>query len=184
MLTQHKIIIIAGLSGVGKTYLMKRLEEQSDMFVRFSAGSLIKKRRLTMDRDQLRCLSSNEILQNQYALIEQLNQELQHVTENKLILVDAHMIIDSESQVIEIPLDIFKKINPSQIIFLHDDPSIILTRRKQDNCRKRPLRSIKQITEQQDKSLKMAKDYARCLSIPFKAITSIDAMSLGDLLLS
>ncbi len=40
----REITIIAGLSSVGKTYVINALMRESDSYTHFSAGSLIKKR--------------------------------------------------------------------------------------------------------------------------------------------
>lgn len=170
MLKQPKLIVIAGLSGVGKTYLIEKLMGTSDTFIHFSAGSLIKKRLAFIDRDKLRSLSSNEVLRNQYVLIEQLKEEMLSVLATQTILFDAHMIIDTESEVVPIPFDIFEQLNPSKIIFIHDSPEIILDRRDNDSSRDRPQRTSLELTAQQNQSLNMAENYARQLRVDFKSI--------------
>lgn len=182
MLKQHKIIVIAGLSGVGKSFLIEKAKRDITSIVHFSAGALIKKYFAEMDRDQLRLLNPNAVLQNQYVLIEQFNQELGYLSGPSLILFDAHMIIDSDDRITEIPFDIFFKLTPSQIIFLYEEPNIIIERRKKDALRIRPTRSIDQIEKQQDLSLAMAEDYACRLSIPFTSLKSSDKNSLSKII--
>ena len=180
----HDITVIAGLSGVGKTHVITELKKYSDVIIHFSAGSLIKKRRAAMNRDQLRLLSSNEILQNQYVLIEQLTHELKSISEHSLILFDAHMVIDTEDEVLEIPFEIFEQLNPSRFILLHDEPATILSRRATDASRTRPQRSVKQLDEQQKQSLKLAENYAHRLSVPFIAVSSNNLHVIKDKLLT
>jgi adenylate kinase len=171
------IIVIVGLSGVGKSYVIEQLKLSSDRFVNFSAGTLIKKRRSNMGRDELRLLDEEEILQNQYLLVEQFIEEINLIDKNKTILFDAHMLIDASEKVVEIPLEIFSKINPSQFIFLHEDPNIILDRRLGDASRKRPNRSFEEIRSQQNRSLDIVKEYAQQLNIPLSHYTSQELIS-------
>ena len=40
----HDITVIAGLSGVGKTFIIEKLASEFDSYFHLSAGSLIKKK--------------------------------------------------------------------------------------------------------------------------------------------
>lgn len=184
MSKRHNITVIAGLSGVGKTYAINELKKYSDTFVHFSAGSIINKQRMAMGRDQLRLLSHDDILQNQYILIEQLNRELESVPECSLVLFDAHMVIDADGEDFEIPFDIFEKLNPTNFTFLYDEPEKILYRRTRDVSRMRPRISVKQLEEQQEQSLRIAQNYAHRLSVPFLSFTPNDLGIIRDKLLS
>ncbi|MES2676906.1 MAG: AAA family ATPase [Pseudomonadota bacterium] len=169
------IIIIAGLSGVGKTYVINHLLQQfGTNYKNFSAGSLIKKRISSLAYDDLCKLDKNSVLQNQQLLVEQFNEELLETDKNFTILFDAHMVIDNHKEVIEIPYEIFKQLLPTKIIFLFDEPEKIITRRKNDESRKRHIRTTQEIKEQQDHSAMLAKKYARLLSIPLIEIKVSD----------
>ncbi len=178
MSRNYNITIIAGLSAVGKTYVINRLLKQSDRFKHFSAGSLIKKRLDNTGHDKLRELDKNNILANQYLLVEQFNEELKGVDKNIKVLFDAHMIIDSEQGIIEVPYEVFEKINPSEFIFLYDEPFKIIERRTNDNSRKRPIRSPEEIKSQQKRSIHLAKEYAARMSIPFKEVLVKEPLDL------
>lgn len=174
MSEQHNIIIIAGLSGVGKTWAINQLKRVTDTFTHFSAGSLIKEGLGIANRDELRKLSSNEIIQNQYLLVEQLHEELKNIKEGGLVFLDAHMLIDSGEAVLEVPFEIFERIKPSKLIFLHEKPEIILNRRASDSSRKRPERTLEQLDEQQQRSIHNVKIYARELNIPYLLVPASD----------
>lgn len=174
----HNITIIAGLSGVGKTYVIERILANDDQFIYFSAGSLIKKRLAVVDRDHLRLLSANQILQNQYALVEQFNIEMESVPKGSHVLFDAHMIIDIGVEVIKIPFDIFEKLAPSRIVLLHEDPEIIIKRRNLDSSREGPVRASIEIKKQQDLSQKLAAELSDHLSIPFITASTQDISEL------
>ncbi len=166
MLKQHDITVIVGVSGVGKSYFVRSLLNLSNDLIHFSAGTLIKKRLEKIDRDKLRLLSTSEVLQNQYVLVDQFNEELKTIEEGRRILFDAHMVIDTDKGLLEIPFDVFKKIKPSRFIFLQENPGVILERRLNDSSRDRPQRSEDQILKQQSLSIKLAREYAGKLSKP------------------
>lgn len=174
MSKQHEIVVVAGLSGVGKSHLINELKKGGSQFVHFSAGSLIKKRRNLSNRDELRLLGENEILQNQYLLVNQLKEELESLSDRSIVLFDAHMVIDSDESILEIPFEIFEKLNPSRFILLCCEPEVLLSRREKDSSRLRPLRSVKKLNTQQELSRKLAEEYAARLSIPFSSLASDD----------
>lgn len=174
----HDITVIVGLSGVGKTYAIEKIMASDDEFVHFSAGSLIKKRLAAVDRDHLRLLSTNQILQNQYALVEQFNIELESVPKDSRVLFDAHMLIDIGEEVIEIPFDIFETLAPSRIVLLYEAPEIIIKRRNSDTSRDRPVRTSLEIQKQQELSQKLAAELSDRLSIPFIKVSTQDISRL------
>ena len=180
----NNIILIVGVSGVGKTYAINSLKKSSESFTHFSAGTLIKKRRAETDRDALRLLNSSEILQNQYLLIEQFKLELKAISPEQVVLFDAHMLIHNNNELITIPLDIFQKLNPYRFIFLHDDPEIILSRRDYDASRERQQAVKEDINYLQERSFKMAQAYASKLSIGIQKVTPDELLNMKSELLA
>jgi len=178
----HDITVIAGLSGVGKTFVIEKLIRESGSYLHLSAGSLIKKRLANLDRDRLRELEKGSILANQYLMIEQFKEELNTINSRFSIIFDAHMVIDNDHELIEIPYEIFERLSPVRIIFLTDEAEKILERRKFDSSRKRPIRSIPEIIEQQNRSIIIAEKYSLRLSIPFIEIKSGDIQALSNVI--
>lgn len=176
------IVVIAGLSGVGKSYVVNQLKLDTDQFVNFSAGTLIKKRRSNMSRDELRLFDEKGIMQNQYFLIEQLLEEIGAVAKEKTILFDAHMLIDTDDKIIDIPLEIFSNINPSQFVFLFAEPEVILERRSRDVSRTRPNRTQEELRSQQDRALSLAIDYSRRLDVPITVAASSELTHIRSIL--
>lgn len=174
MLKQHDITLLVGISGVGKTYVVDRLIEANDTLVHFSAGSLIKKRLSVVNRDNLRKLSSNQIIQNQYVLVDQFNEELDSLKEFSRIIFDAHMFIDSDDGLLEIPFDILERLRPSRIISLRSDPEVISFRRNKDKSRDRHHRSISELSDQQCMSESLTLNLGERLNIPILKMTSDD----------
>jgi len=177
---QYDLTIIAGISGVGKTFIINKILNSDNKYIHFSAGELIKKRKENLSHDELRLLSSNEILRNQRLLIDQLNIEKSSICHNKHILFDAHMLIDTDKELVEIPLDIFEKLSPSRIVFLHEEPETIMKRRSTDLSRKRPIKTLEELQFQQDRSRILAMQYSNDLSIDFISHASIDKITLAE----
>jgi adenylate kinase len=177
---QFNLTVIAGLSGVGKTFIINEIMKGDSKYIHFSAGELIKKRRKNVSHDDLRLLDSSEILQNQHLLIDQLNVEKLAIDSGVHILFDAHMVIDTDNQLVKIPFEIFGKLTPSRMIFLHADPKIILERRVNDASRIRPVKTITEIQSHQDLSRLLAQDYCDKLSIELIHHTFEDEVSIID----
>ena len=178
----HDITVIAGLSGVGKTFVIEKLVCESDSYFHLSAGSLIKKRLANLDRGQLRKLEKNSILANQYLMTEQFKEELNTIDRRFSIIFDAHMVIDNDHELIEVPYEIFEQLSPARIILISDEAEKIIERRKFDNSRKRPIRSIPEIIEQQNRSIMLAQYYSSKLSIPFIEIKNGAMQELSNIM--
>lgn len=176
------ITIIAGLSGVGKTYIIEKLIQESDNYVHFSAGSLIQKQRAILNRDQLRKLDKSGVLANQHLIVEQFKEELKTLDKRFSVLFDAHMIIDNNQDTIEIPYEIFEQLKPIKLIFLFDEAQKIIERRMCDTLRKRPVRTISEIIKQQERSIALAQEYSHRLSIFFAQIKSGDVQALSKVI--
>jgi len=83
-----------------------------------------------------------------------------------LIVLDVHTVIDTSQGLIEITPRIFQAIGITQILVVVDDAKNIALRRQNDQKRKRPLRSIEALKEQQECSITVAHRAALFLNIP------------------
>lgn len=180
----HKLVVIAGISGVGKTVIINELMLSADRFVHFSAGALIKKQLDSIKHDELRLLGRDRILHNQYLLLAQLELELKSIAPDSYVLFDAHMIIDNDQELIEIPFDFFKRLSPSLFLFIKEAPEIILQRRSGDSSRARPSRTLIELQSQQDCSQVLVEEYCKKLSIPYYCFNSGQREELKQRLLS
>ncbi|MDX9783102.1 MAG: ATP-binding protein [Bacteroidales bacterium] len=178
MSNQRDITLFVGLSGVGKTFVINRLLSEERMCIHLSAGSLIKKKLTNIERDSLRVLNKEVILKNQFLMAEQFNCDLVDIDKDCRIFLDAHMLVDNDEELIDIPFSIFKMISPSRLIFLFDEVETIVARRQRDVTRTRPERSSEELAKQQDRSFLLAQSLCDYLSIPFYAFlpSEIDEM--------
>lgn len=175
------VAIVTGLSGVGKTWLLKLImDEVPGQFL--SASHLISEE---MNRqgielaghDQLRKM---DIEANQNALAEGFRRSIDH--DACLIVLDAHVAIDTPKGLTFIPSEIFAGINPSLFIFIEDDPAEIFRHRASDKSRKRPFRNVNTLSQQQTLTKDAASQIAAELGVPFHAIPAGDSRRLRDLL--
>ena len=165
---KSEIIAIVGISGVGKTTFIDGLKTRFD-FQHLSAGTLIgaeKKRRMEdIERDSLRL---SDIAINQELLI---NGFLRAKDErNSLIVLDGHTVIDTPQGLKPIPTDVFGKLGVQGFIFLKASPSVILAQRDNDQLRDRPLLTIDQISDQQERALCITQEIGLELGIPCEVV--------------
>lgn len=177
-MTDCPLIIIAGLSGVGKSYLMKQLLAVNPHCVNFSAGTLLKRGMQAQDRDALRLLGADKVLANQQILAEELNKERKQLNNTHTILLDAHMLIDGDEEEIELPLEVFERFKPACFAILTEDVDTLAKRREADATRSRPVRDVVTLKKQQERSIALARQYAEVMGVPFLHITHRDYSSL------
>lgn len=176
------ITVIVGLSGVGKTFVINRLMSEDEKCIHLSAGSLIRKRLANIERDSLRVLNREVILDNQFLMAEQFNSEISEISKDFKILLDAHMMIDNDKELIDIPFSIFQMINPNRLFFLFEEAGTIISRRKIDVTRGRPVRSENEIVDQQDRSLLLATNLCDYLSVPLYKFSSSEVDKMKEVL--
>lgn len=177
------IAIVTGLSGVGKSWLLKNAQKLEPMQV-LSAGSLIAEQ-LNADQPQsveYDGLREQDIEANQRALGRGFLQHLD--PRSQLVILDAHVVIDTPDQLEYIKTVVFSEIGVSLIIFLEDDPSRIVQNRLQDTLRKRPLRDKNSIKAQQDIAKERAQMIAAELGVPWHILRAGDLEGLLDILLT
>lgn len=173
--------IVAGISGVGKTWLLERVGAAVPMQI-LSASTLIRDSLARTDgqvtsQDHLRAL---DIDNNQAALLEAFNR---YIDPGKtLIILDAHVVIDTPDGLVHIGSDVFREINPDFVIFIEDKPQNIHRNRERDASRVRPERSVDSLAKQQKIAITVAREIADNLSIPIHFIDGGDEEALARVL--
>lgn len=175
------VAIISGLSGVGKTWLLQRVMTTVPGQL-LSASHIIEQElnrihHAPVRRDDLRKL---DITENQKALVKGFGRTVDR--DAGLVVVDAHVVIDTPKGLEFVPHDVFAGLNPSLFIFITDDPEAILERRLQDSARKRPFRDVTALALQQSQAITAAHQIATDLRLPFYTITAGDVEGLAALL--
>lgn len=176
-----EIIAIFGISGVGKSILINRFIKHSPEWVHLQAGQLIKAELKNVAHDKLRLEGNEAILKNQYLMIDAFWREIDTKQLSKVIF-DGHSIIDTGTDILDIPVDVIQALKPNKLVFINIAPGTILTRRANDNSRDRPALSEEQIEEQQNRALRQVEVYSAALSVPVEILENPEKNGLSTIM--
>ena len=121
------IIGIFGLSGVGKTTLVKKYISINNDVVGFSASAMIKNHGGVVNYDSL---TENTVQENQKILLNSINNY--EKTEDRPLIIELHNIIETPIGIVSID-DIFDSLKIDAACFIFKDPKIILKNRMNDS---------------------------------------------------
>ena len=166
----NKTVMLAGISGVGKTTFLNRLTSELS-FQHLTAGSLISMARAvkTNERDELRF---SDIEENQRLLIHGLH--LARDRNASLVILDGHVVIHTASGLEAINPEVFRALGINAILHLVGKTKQILENRAKEISRNRPRLSPQELEQHQSFSLLTASELSRTLDIPWLKITSAD----------
>ncbi|MFE4710850.1 ATP-binding protein [Paenibacillus sp. NPDC056722] len=120
-----KIVFVAGIHGVGKTYLCNSLTKELDV-PHFSASKLISKQR---DYEFSISKRVQQIKENQDFLISAIHNYTQDFP---TILLDGHFcLLNEEGNIERLPEETFEKLNPVCFLLIVDNASTIASRLKE-----------------------------------------------------
>jgi adenylate kinase len=157
----QRIVAVTGISGVGKTTLLRRLSDQFS-FQHLQASTLIKTARSRAasisSTDELRSLG---IADNQTHLVEQFRKEVDAAAE--LVAIDAHTLVELPQRTELIEPSVFKALDIGSMLFLTDDAGAIAQRRHSDSARTRPLKEAGEIAALQLQAETQAKRICNAL---------------------
>lgn len=131
--------LIFGVSGVGKTHSCRDFIARHPHYLFTSASTLLSEAK-EMSGEQLRTASPKEIGNNQFLLVEAFLRFRKEKIEWP-VLMDAHAVIDNDSELVPIPIEIIKGLQPDLLILLEASAHEVASRRSADK-RKRPARDI------------------------------------------
>lgn len=172
-MTKFPIITVFGLSGVGKSTLIRTFLSSAPQWTHLQAGSLIKEALASVDRDALRLVGNEQIMANQKLMIGKFWGKVK--TANGPIIFDGHSVIDTGNELLKIPTEIIQQLSPQRIVFISASPLIIKERRDADTARKRPELSEETLGVQQEAAFSQAKIYADEIKIPLHRLESPDS---------
>lgn len=169
MKIDQRISAVVGLSGAGKTTLIRTASEIVD-FVHLSASDLIKAQIKRDEGSELgsEILRLGSIPDNQTRFVEAFKAQASGV--GKHIVLDCHTMIDTPSGLERVPTGTFRAVMVSEFIFLYVDPAEIFKRRSQDVDRIRPCRRIDELGDQQELALQATYEISNALEIPITVL--------------
>jgi len=168
------VILVAGLSGVGKSTAISRIKELQ--FLHLSASELIKEE-LARNIDQTPTseeLRTGPVLDNQSALIAGFKRR--RAGWEGAVLFDAHLVIDTGPELLTLPIEVFDATSVDGILLLEERPEVIAERRKRDDRRRRPDRLIAELTQHQERQQERATEIATELTVPL-IVTNTEGFS-------
>ncbi|SES97552.1 AAA family ATPase [Thorsellia anophelis] len=142
------IVGFFGLSGVGKTHLIKRLVSNTDEFIQISASKLIKSEGGVI---QFENLNRRVLLDNQNKLVSSI-QKLK--SEKKNYLIEMHTILETKNYIFTVPDIILNQLRDvlDLAFFLQASPQFIRHNRLMDS-KTRAIKTDLELAEAQELSL-------------------------------
>jgi adenylate kinase len=175
-----KVIGVFGLSGVGKTRMIRAATDGRDTVVHVQASALIKQglADASISSEALRQSSGDRMLSNQNVLLAMFEKVLA-AERSKLVIFDGHLMIDTDADLIEIPLGVVAGLRPAALVHVEGRPEIISARRREDKERTRPARTEAILAEHQARSRQACCQFAAALGIDALVVAndSPDALS-------
>lgn len=170
------VIIIFGLSGVGKTTLCKAFVRQYPQYIHLSASQMLREATGRMS-EELRKSDTKTIRERQIILSAVL-QEKRRGRDSSPVLIDAHSVIDNDRTLVPVPTSAIAAMKPTGLVFIAADPVTLLQRRTADS-RERPLRTVDELREQQERAEGVAHAFAEELSLPINSdnISTVDELA-------
>lgn len=184
-MTAPVVIGVFGISGVGKSWLVGEVAARIPGTLHLQGGALIKQGLAgpSVSSEMLRRASGDRIIAGQRILIAMFNRELaEHPSSIVLFdLFDGHLLIDTETELIEVPQAVIAALSTAILVHVEADASLIAARRNADTQRKRPVRDIVTLAAHQALSRRLCQDCALTLGIPMHIIGSSDVGGLAAL---
>ncbi|MGF1924796.1 MAG: ATP-binding protein [Bacteroidia bacterium] len=159
---ESSLILILGISGVGKTSLSVEYAERNSGFRSISASSLIAEKKLGLSPATL-----DEIRRNQEALVSSVLHQKQD-NPGTTLLLDGHAAIETPSGASAIPDDVFDRIQPTAIVLVYDDPVEISARR----FLKKKSGNVEHVKNLQILERELSSMHARRIGIPYREVRS------------
>ena len=170
-------VLVFGVSGVGKTSLIAQVLPRLTDALTWQAGEIIGEARQTSDPEYLRTLPSDKLEESQELLVKGFHARAGQ-RNGRLVLLDAHAVIDTEHGLFDIAASIIARLEPIGLIHIEDDPAQILERRRLHAGRPRPSRTVEQLALYQDRSLGRCEHLARELALQLQRVISGDGERL------
>jgi adenylate kinase len=132
-------ILVFGVSGVGKSWSCNAFVSRHPEYLYYSASTLLREAKASTV-EQLRTADAQEIEANQRLLGVQLRRKRENQW-SRSVLVDAHGVIDNDQDLIKLPLDAIRSMEPDALVLLEAPAEVVAERRRKDK-RSRPNRSL------------------------------------------
>lgn len=154
--------LVFGVSGVGKTSACEAYVAHHPDTLFVSASSLLKLAKQTTG-EALRTARAEEIVDNQTLLVAAL-EAFRRGREKQPILIDAHGVIDNDTEYVRVPVSVIQALGPGRLILLQA-PATAVAERRSAAVRKRPQRSVEAIAREIEAEHAAVQSYAEALGL-------------------
>ena len=175
MVGPKRLLIVVGVPGVGKTTVIKKVEEllnksgNRTSVVVFGTVMLSEAKKVGISkRDEIRKLT---IIQQQ----ELQNKASDYIRsiKDEFIIVDTHLFVRTLSGFLPgIPENVIKKLRPTNLVVITASPEEILERRATDHSRDRDIISVEDVYRELDLARSMISTISVLSSAPFEIINN------------
>ncbi len=164
-MSKKELIIIAGISGVGKTTVLeeaiKMASERGKNYRVINFGDIMfeiaKNENLVTHRDEMRKLPLNE----QRNIQRLAAKKIASMSYEENIILDTHITIKTPKGYMPgLPIWVLEELEPTGIVLIEAAPEEIYARRKRDNNRKRDTEPLERINLHQIYNRYMAASYS------------------------
>ena len=173
------LTFVVGVSGVGKTELIRRFVAKHHEFRHLEASKLIREGLNAKKSEQIKFLPKEQIIKNQSILLEGL---LEYKQKCHHIILDGHLLINNNQELVKIPLDVVRGIAPHNMVLVTGNPHDIILHRTNDLHRKRHSQTATEIEEIQNNIKHTAIAYCKELGIRFDTLDFTEYKRFRNLL--
>lgn len=173
------LTFVVGVSGVGKTEMIKRFVADHHDYVHIEASKFIKQGINAQTSEQIRLLPKEQIIKNQYFLLKELSKYKQ---KHQRIILDGHLVIYNNQELVPIPLDVVKDIAPHNLILIQGNAQDIISHRISDPHKNRPNQTADEIEESQQFLEQIAINYCKEICIRFDKLYFNEYKKFSELL--
>lgn len=168
-------ILVFGVSGVGKSWLCQEFTRAHPNFLYLRASDVLSD--ITSKApEELRTAKADQIKANQQLLANELRLRRRGQRERP-VLVDAHGVIDNDNELVRVPVESVRSMEPTGLILLEADPSVIANRRQIDS-RTRPRRGTAALRREIAAERETVFEFAKLLGLPIEVGSANDGFSL------
>jgi adenylate kinase len=148
---------------VGKTAACRRYVNEQPGTAFISASSLLMEAR-RQTAEALRTAAPDEIVDNQ-SLLAAAFAAFRSGRQEKMILIDAHGVIDNDQQLVRLPVSAIAAFEPDKLVLLEASAGDVAARRSNDR-RPRPSRPLAAIAEEIAAEREAVETFAAVLDLP------------------
>ncbi len=138
--------------------MIRRFVSKHNKYTHLEASKLIREGLNAKISEQIGLLPKEQIIKNQSILLERL---LKYKQKCHHIILDGHLLINNNQELVKIPLDVVKDIAPQNMILVTGNVQDIISHRTNDQYKHRPSQTVNEIEQIQNYLKHVAISYCK-----------------------